>query len=1038
MDLYQYLPFYPDFDNELNHILNIPDDNPIKISRSIYLKKEFHDNKLDQIEEKGTRQGQLLKHQQFISRFLSSETPYNELLVMHEPGTGKTCSSVGAIENIKRENKGYKGALVLMKGENLIRNYKNELLNVCTNGKYLPKVDEDDKLLSKKVRRLRRAKKINKNLSTFYDFRTFQTFSNEIADMDDTKIRQKYSHRIIVIDEAHNLRRREDANQYANIHRFLHAVTNCKILLLTGTPMRDQPFEIADMMNLLLPKDKQIDTNNFDREYLDKDSGKVKLSKINEIKGWLRGRVSYLRSMKSDAVKEFSHNLSLRYFKLYRVDMENPQSEVYEKAYRSDTDENSSFFSHTRQASLFVFPDGSYGKVGSKKYITKTKIMGGFRYSLKPELVSSIKNGIDIKIDTKEVKEDKMLQNIRKYGCKYAECIENIKKGNGACHFVYNEFVSGSGSILFSQLLSLFGIKHALLIGTLDASYINTIIRQFNSDDNRDGSKIQVVIGSSVLSEGFTLKNVQHVHILTPSWNFSETDQVIARAYRLFSHRALFELSAMQRVTVRIYLYCAIYNNHLDDQSIDYKMFQTCEDKDISIKSVERLIKEVSVDCALNYERNKSRNPDNEKDTRDCEYQDCEYVCDYDNKEEKYEEIDNDTYYLHVNDYNDPSNQAIIRSVKKIFLEKYQVSYSEIYHSISSKHPNITNYHLMNIIHHLISTNEIVKDAMGFNCVIRNDLNKVYLTYNLKHSNDFLDYYYVEHFPLQQYRRQGAMFNKEIERLRILLQELKTETNQNKKQKILESFPMDASQMLLELSILSKRDVEDNDIDKVNQTLRDTVIEFYKKYIKKLDDGTIISTFSKDKENRCLPSLPPHPNPEEAWDKCTQQQTAELSDLIHNTKKDIPDNEYGWAGITSINEKFKLINTKELQKQKGLAGLKKTHIQRGLACTSQSNETLISIIDRIKVNPNPEQIKHLIGKNKDELLSDIMKSDSDNKKERTEPKYKNIKSAFTKDELSLKSKDDLIRMMFWVRQGRETLCDVIQTFLGEKGLIYEI
>ena len=1031
MDLYQYLPFYPDFDNELNQILNIPDDNPEKISQSIYWKKEFYDNKLDQIEEKGTRPGQLLKHQQFISRFLSSETPYNELLLMHEPGTGKTCSSVGAIENIKRENKGYKGALILMKGENLIRNYKNELLHVCTNGKYLPKIDDDDKLLSKKLRRLRRAKKINKNLSTFYDFRTFQTFSNEIADMDDNKIRQKYSNLIIVIDEAHNLRRREDANQYANIHRFLHTITNCKILLLTGTPMRDQAFEIVDMMNLLLPMGKQIVTDNFDRLYLDKDSGKVKPEKINEIKSWLRGRVSYLRAMKSNAIKEFYHNLSLKYFKLYRVNMENPQTQAYEKAYRSDTEEKSSFFSQSRQASLFVFPDGSYGKEGSKKYITKTKIMGVFRYSLRPSFVSAIKDGIDIQNDTKEQKDERMLQNIRKYGCKYAECIENIRKGNGECHFVYNEFVSGSGSILFSQLLSLFGIKHALLIGTLDSSYINSIIRQFNSDDNRDGSKIQVVIGSSVLSEGFTLKNVQHVHILTPSWNFSETDQVIARAYRLFSHRALFELSGMQRVAVRIYLYCAIYNGHLDDQSIDYKMFKTCEDKDVSIKSMERLIKEVSVDCALNYERNKSRNPDDEKDTRDCEYQDCDYVCDYNPNpdEEKYAEIDNDTYYLHVNDYNDPFNQAIIRSLKKIFQERYQLSYPEIFRDIFLQHPNITEYHLMNIINHLIKTNEIVKDAMGFNCVMRNDLNKVYITYNLKHSYDFFESYYVEHFPLQQYRRQGAMFNKEIERLRILLHELKTETNQNKKQKILESFPIDARQMLLELCVLSDRDVKKEVIGQENNSLRETVIEFYNKYIKQLDDGTIISTFTK--ENRCLPFYPsPTPKPEDAWVKCTQQQIDKLSDLKTKTIQDIPDNEYGWAGLKSKNEKFLLINTKDLQKQKEFTALKKTQVQRGQACESHNLATLVSIIDRVKISPKTEEIGHLLSKDRETLLSDII----DTKK----PKYKHINEAFnSKDELLLKSKDDLIRMMFWVDQGKKEICEVIEKFLEEKGLIYD-
>jgi hypothetical protein len=312
---------------------------------------------------------------------------------------------------------------------------------------------------------------------------------------------------------------------------------------------------------------------------------------------------------------------------------------------------------------------------------------------------------------------------------------------------------------------------------------------------------------------------------------------------------------------------------------------------------------------------------------------------------------------------------------------------------------------------------------------MRNDLNKVYLSYNLKHSYDFFESYYVEHFPLQQYRRQGALFNKEIERLRILLQELKKETNQNKKQKILESFPMDARQVLLELCVLSDRDVKE-DLGQENKSLRDTVIEFYNKYIKQLDDGTIISTFGK--ENRCLPFYPsPSLQPEEAWTKCTQQQIDKLSDLKTKTIQDIPDNEYGWAGLKSKNEKFLLINTKDLQKQKELTTLKKTQVQRGQACESHNLATLVSIIDRIKIPPKTEEIGNLLSKDRATLLSDIINT--------TKPKYKNINEAFidSKDELLLKSKDDLIRMMFWVDQGKKEICEVIEKFLEEKGLIYD-
>ena len=58
----------------------------------------------------------------------------------------------------------------------------------------------------------------------------------------------------------------------------------------------------------------------------------------------------------------------------------------------------------------------------------------------------------------------------------------------------------------------------------------------FNRPDNYQGKYIKFILGSRVLAEGFSLKNVGEVHILDVWWNFSRLDQVIGRGVRRCSH----------------------------------------------------------------------------------------------------------------------------------------------------------------------------------------------------------------------------------------------------------------------------------------------------------------------------------------------------------------------------------------------------------------------------------------------------------------------------------------------------------------------
>jgi len=370
LDIFNFFPKYPNINNHKKGILNLYDD---KFNKNITIKKEFQDLKLSNIEKFPENTGELMNHQKIIARFLSSNTPYKSLLLFHEMGTGKTCSSVAAIEEIKNENNsGFKGALVFASGDGLIRNYVNEIVFKCTDGRYIP--DNYDKLTE--MEKLRR---INKSVSDYYTFGTFQTFAKEIKKSSNQELKNKYSNMIIVIDEIHNIResdKKSNLDTYKQYHRFLHIIENCKIILMSGTPMKDSPEEISSVLNLILDMDNQFPIGqSFTDEYLNinKEVITMKKNKIQKFKNKCRGVISYLSSMKSDINKIFTGDKNfgkLNHFIVKTDKMNDFQTKYYLEASEKD-DKDKGVYSNSTQAILFVYPDGSYGKKGFDKYMTK-------------------------------------------------------------------------------------------------------------------------------------------------------------------------------------------------------------------------------------------------------------------------------------------------------------------------------------------------------------------------------------------------------------------------------------------------------------------------------------------------------------------------------------------------------------------------------------------------------------------------------------------------------------------------------------------
>lgn len=611
--------------------------------------------------------------------------------------THNTCSAIGAIEQIKNEpGSTFTGAMIFAGGEGLLGNFTRELVEKCTPGQYRPEGWN-------KLTDLQKTRRISK-LTKYYYLETFRKFSsNHIAVMSDEEIRNDYSNKVIVIDEVHNLHPQgedDEVKTYWHFHRFLHLVQNCKIMLLSGTPMQDGPQEIASVANLLLPMDEQLPLGDkFLEEYMTKkgEAYVMRKKKSQNLKDKLKGYVSFLREAHSSVKTEYIGETklgTLKHFVVAPGTMSKFQSKAYARAVEKDrSGKKSGVWNNAREASLFVYPDGSWGKDGFQKYIKKTnrksfvgaggKKKSASTYNLSTELLNALKGQND----------EETMTNIRRYSVKYAQTIENILNTDGNC-FIYSWFIKGSGAILFGLLLRLFdfsrangkensqGLRYAILTTkTSTPAEIRRIADRYNRPDNMNGKIIKVIIGSKTVSEGYSFRNVLFEAILTPWWNYSVIAQAIARGIRLGSHNDL--IQAGQDPVVRVMQPVAIPKKYTDI-SVDLMMYEISEDKDIGIRSVLRLLMEVAFDCTLNYFRNHINGHDG---SRECDYTTCDYKCEGNNMQAVHDglddaDIDYSTYQLF---YANPKIPLIRRKIEHLFRKSYRIDLESIINNLKNE-----------------------------------------------------------------------------------------------------------------------------------------------------------------------------------------------------------------------------------------------------------------------------------------------------------------------------------------------------------------
>ena len=95
--------------------------------------------------------------------------------------------------------------------------------------------------------------------------------------------------------------------------------------------------------------------------------------------------------------------------------------------------------------------------------------------------------------------------------------------------------------------------------------------------NNNMGEIIKVFMITSSGSEGINLRNTRYVHIMEPYWHPVRVEQVIGRARRICSHKALPQ--ALQTVEVFVYLMVFTESQLKSDEAIELKR------KDLSKRS---------------------------------------------------------------------------------------------------------------------------------------------------------------------------------------------------------------------------------------------------------------------------------------------------------------------------------------------------------------------------------------------------------------------------------------------------------------------
>ena len=285
-----------------------PQQNNPKFQEILFEKKEFNSNQLfldSTSSDQCNTEFSIKPHQIVLKNFMNKESPYKSLLVYHGVGVGKTCSGLTIAENFRDIYARKEKRILILCSKNIQIGWKKTIYtpekgnNQCTGDSF---TDTD----------VGTSRQVNQLIKQYYEIMAYQSFSNFVKRKQDEYtrslptsereagkirwIKEYFSDRLVIIDEAHNIRDEQGDEEMRDavktIEDILTFTDDLRLLLLTATPMYNRSTEIIWMLNMMLLNDKKTTIKHedvFDRGGELTEEGHKLLN--NKSKGY----ISYLR-----------------------------------------------------------------------------------------------------------------------------------------------------------------------------------------------------------------------------------------------------------------------------------------------------------------------------------------------------------------------------------------------------------------------------------------------------------------------------------------------------------------------------------------------------------------------------------------------------------------------------------------------------------------------------------------------------------------------------------------------------------------------
>ena len=817
-----------------------------------------------------------INHIKYKGYVYDLEISKNHNYIVNNVFCHNTCAGISIAENFKELVQKYNTKIIILVSGPLIKkNWKEHLLK-CTNFQVPNHIKNKYDIISYEKNALTNAMQYYK----FYSYKSFYKKIHGIYDEYDRDIGinriYNLNNTLLIVDEAHNLTGNSYGEALMHIKR---KSVNLKIILLTATPMKNLGDDIVKLINFIRPKDYQINRDKIftsDKNYLMdfKNNGEKYLRKM------LNGYVSHIKGgnpaifAKKNEVGEIPNGL--KFTKIIRCYMSDFQKTVY-----NDMQDifNDALDKKSESIANFVFPGlkdeklcGLFGIDGLN--LVKSQINNKLNTLISNMFNVEYTEFLYINKQTKNLSGKIFdIKYLKTFSTKFHQALINLNRlidgDRGACTaFVYSNLVK-NGIELFKEVLlqngyleyeedfnnyiitpyilcyfcgiqkkdhtdnthMFYPATFLSIIGSTEDNFKNIIENKkkildnvFNNINNKYGKFIKFIIGSRVMNEGISLLNVMEVHILDVYFNLGRVEQVIGRAVRQCSHYTI------DNPVVNVYKYAISFKDN-SKLSSEEELYKKAEIKHILIKKIERIMREVSIDCPLNindsvFKEELEEFKDCEKNNTcpvQCDYMTCEYKCSneklnnkyYNRINKSYDDVKNIDYTTFIKTFSQNEINFILEKIKELYTIKNIYSINDICNIIKREYKKenkkfFDSFFIFKALDKLVLTNE-----NEFN----NFKDYIYDKYNQKGYLIYLKNYYIyqpfdksENIPIY-YRN---IYDKNINIQSSLYNYIKNNIKINHEKYIFDMHYYSKKKEFEYVGIIDKDD-ENNDIFKIRK-----------------------------------------------------------------------------------------------------------------------------------------------------------------------------------------------------------------------------